>query len=220
MAALIRSVVMATLCLLLAGPCFAAGQQGISKGFGSVAWGEDVSKHPGFMKLRTDEGITYFVNLRERYEMKGYGKTTVFYGQAGDRLYAVHLRLSESTEFDRLASELRRLYGPGKKSAEDGLAVMRWKKGPVRIKLKQAQTGMKLSFYYQPVAITLPAAQQEAEPSARELSKLLPSGETPVTVPPGAVPPPQQVQEGIDVLKFLQQGGKMLKPAIRPGRSQ
>jgi hypothetical protein len=205
---------MVVLAVLLAVPCLGAAPQAITKGFGTVAWGEDVGKRQGFMKLRSDAGIDYFVNLRERYDMKGYGKPTVFYGQAGGRLYAVHLRLGDASGFDSLATELRKIYGKGKKDA-DGSQIA-WKAGPVRVKLKkEAASGMKLSFYYQPVAATLTAAQLGGELSADELARLLPAGETQMTDPAGAMPAKQADYVGIDVLKYLREGSKILKVDIR-----
>ena len=216
MAVLTRLLMMFALSALLATPCFAAQAKGIAQGFGTATWGEDVSKRQGFMKIRSDEGIDYFVSLRESYEMKGYGKPTVFYGQTGGKLYAVHLRLNDDTGYDRLVAELRKLYGPGKKTQEGDTSVVRWKAGPVLLKLKRDQaSGMKLSFYYQPVAATLPLALREAEPTSEDLARMLPSEEMQVKVPAGALPPKQEEYVGIDVLKFLRQGGTFIKQELK-----
>jgi len=210
-------MVVVVLVILLAVPCLGAAPQAITKGFGTVAWGEDVSKRQGFMKLRTDDGISYFVNLRESYEMKGFGKPTVFYGQSGGKLYAVHVRLKDASGYDDLAAELRKIYGAGKKAVEGDSSVIRWKKGPVRVKLKRDLAGgMKLAFYYQPVASTLSLTQREADLASDDLAKLLPSGETQVAAPvSGAVPPKQEEKVGIDVLKYLREGSTLLKVDTR-----
>lgn len=214
MAVLTRSMVMVALVVLLAVPCFGAAPKAITRGFATVTWGEDVGKRQGFVKLRTTDGIDYFVNLRERYDMKGYGKPTVFYGEAGGRLYAVHLRLGDAAGFDSLAAELRKIYGKGKK--DEGGSQLSWKVGPVRVKLKkEAPGGMKLSFYYQPVAATLSASQLAQDLTADELARLLPSGESQMTDPAGAMPGKQAEYVGIDVLKYLRQGSKLLKVDIR-----
>jgi len=213
-AVLMRSMVMVALAVLLAVPCLGAAPKSIAQGFATVAWGEDVSKRQGFMKLRTDDGIDYFVNLRERYDLKGYGKPTVFYGQAGGRLYAVHLRLGDASAFDSLAAELRKIYGPGKKGGDASMVM--WKVGPVRVKLKKdTAAGMKLSFYYQPVALTLGAGQRDIDLSAEDLARLLPSGEIPSVTPAGALPGKQEEYVGIDVLKYLRQGSQILKVKVR-----
>ncbi|MFP5222063.1 MAG: hypothetical protein ACLGSA_07220 [Acidobacteriota bacterium] len=215
MAGLIRCVLMILMVAVLAVPCLAAApakMSPITKGFGSAAWGEDVSRRKDFLKLRSDDGVDYFVNLRETYVMQGYGKPTVFYGQSGGRLYAAYLRLNEDASFDKLAGELSRLYGHGKKMTEGGSSVVRWKTGPVRVKLKKDPAGgVKLSFYYQPVAVTLSMVQREAEPASDELTRLLPSGLAPVQVPAGALPPKQEDYVGIDVLKYLREGSQLLK---------
>lgn len=225
MAGLMRCVLMFVMVAVLAVPCLAAPtvkMVPLSKGFGSASWGEDVSKRKDFLKLRSDDGVDYYVNLRETYDMQGYGKPTVFYGQSGGRLYAAHLRLKEDASFDKLAGELSRLYGPGKKMREGDTSVVRWKTGPVRVKLKKDPAGgVKLSFYYQPVAVTLSMIQREAEPVSDELTRLLPSGDTPMTVPAGALPPKQEDYVGIDVLKYLREGSQLLKldlPKTRPAQ--
>ena len=210
MAALLRILMLCAVSAVLAGPCFAAHPAGIAEGFGSVSWGADVSRLPGFMKLRSDQGIEYFVNLRERYEMKGYGKPTVYYGQVGGRLYAAHLLMKDASSRDGLMAEMDKLYGPGKKS--DG-GVVRWKAGPVRVKLSAGQAGeSKLSFYYLPVDATLPVILREAELDSQALASLLPPHEAPVMAPAGASAPKPEDYVGIDVLKFLRQGGQALKP--------
>jgi hypothetical protein len=212
-----RLLVMVSLMILLAVPCLGAAPQAITKGFGTVAWGEDVSKRQGFLKLRTDDGIDYFVSLRENYDMKGFGKPTVFYGMSGGKLYAVHLRLKDASGHDDLAAELRKIYGAGKKTVEGNSSVIRWKKGPVRVKLKKDQSGeMKLAFYYLPVASTLSLTQREADLASEDLAKLLPAGETQVSAPgSGSMPPKQDDKVGIDVLKYLREGSTLLKVDVR-----
>jgi len=208
---LLRVMMVLALSLALSVPAMAA-KNGIHKGFGSVAWSQDVSGVDGFMKLRSVDGIDYYVNLRDNFELKGFGKPTVYYGQAGSRLYAVHLRLKDDSGYDKLSSELTKLYGKGKKSRTGGVAVIRWKTGPVRVKLKKDEEGgMKLSFYYQPVAITLDAVQGDADPTASELARMLPADQTQVKVPAGAVPPKEPTYVGIDVLKYLKEGSELLK---------
>jgi len=212
-----RLMVMVALMVVLAVPCLGAAPQAITKGFGTVVWGEDVSKRPGFMKIRTDDGIEYFVSLREKYEMKGFGKPTVYYGLSGGKLYAVHLRLNDSAGYDDLTAELRKIYGAGKKAVEGDSAVIRWKRGPVRVKLKKDQAGgMKLAFYYLPVASTLSLTQREADLAADDLAKLMPAGEALVMEPgSGTKPPTKEDQVGIDVLKYLREGSTLLKVDVR-----
>ncbi|MBI4805366.1 MAG: hypothetical protein HY795_09035 [Desulfovibrio sp.] len=217
MAVMTRLMVMVALMVIYAVPCLGAAPQAITKGFGTVAWGEDVSKRQGFLKIRTDDGIDYFVSLRENYEMKGFGKPTVFYGLSGGKLYAVHLRLKDATGYDELTAELRKIYGPGKKAVEGDSTVIRWKKGPVRVKLKKDQAGgMKLAFYYLPVASSLSLTQREADLASEDLAQLLPAGEAQVTAPgSGAMPPKQEDKVGIDVLKYLREGSTLLKLDVR-----
>jgi hypothetical protein len=216
-AVMTRLMVMVALVVFLAVPCLGAASQAITKGFGTVAWGEDVSKRQGFMKLRTDDGIDYFVNLRESYEMKGFGKPTVFYGLSGGKLYAVHLRLKDASGYDDLTAELRKIYGAGKKAIEGDSSVIRWKKGPVRVKLKKDQAGeMKLAFYYLPVASTLSLTQREADLASDDLAKLMPAGEALVMEPSsGSKPPKQEDKVGIDVLKYLREGSTLMKVDVR-----
>ena len=220
-AMVIRLTMVLAVLLAMSGLGFAAAKDGaISKGFGVAAWGEDVGRRDGFMKLRSQDGIDYYVNMRERFVFKGYGKPTVYYGQAGGRLYAVHLRLKDDSGYDRMLAELVKLYGKPKVAKSDEGEVDSWRTGPVRVKLKRdADGGMKLSFYYQPVAVTLDAMQRDADPSAEELARMLPADSTQVLspVPPASGNKDQYV--GIDVLKYLREGEKLLKVDIPRLRS-
>lgn len=210
-----RLAMVLVLLLAMSGTCLAAAKGVLAEGFGAVAWGEDVGRRDGFMKLRSQDGIDYYVNLRERFEFKGYGKPTVFYGQAGGRLYAVHLRLKDGSGYDKLLAELRKIYGKGKLAKSDDGEVASWRTGPVRVKLKRDQDGaVKLSFYYQPVAVTLDALQADADPSAEDLARMLPPGTPQVKSPSSAAPASQEEYVGIDVLKYLREGEKLLKVDI------
>jgi len=209
---LIRFAMVSILALLLASPCLAVTKGGaITKGFGTVAWGENVQGREGFMKLRTVDGIDYFVNLRDRFELKGYGKPTVYYGQASGRLYAVLLQMSGDSGSKGIAEELTKLYGKAKRSHSGNTETLLWKTGPVRIKLKHGEGQMKLAFYYQPVLVTLPAAQRTADPSASALAKLLPPDDSQAALMPGVAPIKQPDAVGIDVLKYLKEGSQLLK---------
>ncbi|WP_243312057.1 hypothetical protein [Fundidesulfovibrio agrisoli] len=207
MVSMIR-VMVAALALLVAMPCLAATpQKPLSKGFGSVNWGEDISKKQGFMKLRTDEGVDYYIFLREQTRATGFGRPTVFYAQSGGRLYAVHLRLTDGSGYDALRLELEDIYGKGKVSGKS----VRWRVGPVRIKLSPDQGGtMKLSFY-NPTAARINAAKSEAEPSGSELAKLLPDDYLPIKGPNLGAPIKQPDDTGIDLLPYLRDGRKLLK---------
>lgn len=139
----------------------------IEKGFGGVAWGSDPAKAAGFVKLKTLEGVDYFVNLRERVELKGFAKPTVYYGAMGGRLYAVHLRLKEASAYAALKSRLSAVYGPGRQAREGEIRVIRWKAGTLLVKLKGEPEGQtKLSLYYRPVAAILPVYLRELEPGS------------------------------------------------------
>jgi hypothetical protein len=209
----IRLALTLALAVLFASPCFAQSQTPLAKGFGQAAWGDDLLKKPGFMKLRSSEGTDYFVNLRETYEMPGYGKPTAFYGQSRGRLFAVILRLKDGTDREKLLAELRQFHGPGKSSGGKGAPVTAWKAGQVRIKLKTDPGGaMKLGFYYMPLAGGKSLSAAVLDPLASDLDKLSaqPQLQSP---PPGAVPAAQAPKEAIDVLGYLRQGGKIIRPA-------
>lgn len=210
---LTRMMAVLTLVCLMAAPCLAAGgHKPLAKGFGVVSWGEDVSKRQGFMKLRTDGGVDYFINLREQTQATGFGKPTVFYGQVAGKLYAVHLRLTDGKGYDALKKELDAIYGPGKPDAGAPGKGASWKAGPVRIKLKTETGGtMKLSFYDKPLAAKLPVAQRNADPLGDELVKLLPEDYLPIKGPDMGAPIKQPDNTGIDLLPYLKEGKQLLK---------
>jgi len=212
-AGFLRATAIVAACVLFSSvACLAAKHPNLSKGFGEVSWGQDVSRVEGFMKLRSQDGVDYYVNLRERITMKGYGNPTAYYGQVGKRLYAVHLRLKDNQNFDLLKGDLDALYGKGKVSKDQASRVVRWKSGPVRLKLKDdGKSGMKLSFYYQPLASGLAAGLREADPMADDLDSLMPKDSAGVETPPGLTPPKQDPPVGIDLLPYLKEGSKLLK---------
>jgi len=186
--------------------------QGIAKGFGTTTWGEDLAKREGFLKLRSQEGVDYYVNLRERYDLAGSGKVTVYYGVVGGRLYAAHLRLGAGTDLSALAGELTRLYGKSKTTRQDGADTRRWKVGQVRVKLKGGASGEgRLSFYFQPVAAAEIAALREADYVGEDITTLLPKDAPDAKAPTGVMPKGQTDQVGIDVLRYLQDGSKLLR---------
>ncbi len=197
---LVRVLLVLGMVLGLSGQAFAAQGAAMEKGAGGVAWGADPAQTPGFMKLKSLDGIDYFVNLRERMEVKGFSKPTVFYGALNGHLFVVHLRLKESA-FDALKTQLTGVYGRGKQGGEEGGRVIRWKAGPLKVKLKEdAETGTKLSFYSQPVLASQAKAGREPEPS-QELVNLLAKDAGPVTPNKPAEP-----VEAINVINLLKKG--------------
>jgi len=209
----IRLALAAAITALCATAALAAPKaQGIAKGFGATTWGEDLAKREGFMKLRTQDGVDYYVSLRERYELAGSGKVTVYYGVVSGRLYAAHLRLGAGADMKALTAELSKLYGKPKSSLQEGATVSRWKVGQVRVKLKAPQDGEgKLSFYFQPVAAAQIAALREADFVGEDITTLLPKDAQGVKGPTGVMPKGPADQVGIDVLRYLQDGSKLLR---------
>lgn len=209
----IRLALTLALVILINAPCLAQSQTPLAKGFGQAAWGDDLLKKPGFMKLRSSEGADYFVNLRETYEMPGYGKPTAYYGQSRGRLFAVILRLKDGTDREKLLAELRQFHGKGKLSGGKDSSVVAWKAGQVRIKLKTDPGGaMKLGFYYMPLAGGKSLSAGVLDPLASDLDKLSPQSVA-QSPPLGVVPAAQDPKEAIDVLNYMRQGGKIIRPA-------
>ena len=201
---LVRVLLVLGVVLGMSGQALAAPVAAIDKGIGGVAWGAYPAKTQGFMKLKTLDGMDYFVNLRERLTIRGFAKPTVFYGALDGRLYAAHLRLKESGAYPALKAQLTAVYGPGKQKREDGGKVTRWKAGHVRVKLKLDAGGeTKLSFYYQPVAVTLAKGAREADPG-QDLVNLLAKDGGPAD-PSGKAGEPA---EGVDLMSLLKKVGQ------------
>ena len=197
---IVRVLLVLGMVLGMGGQAFAAQSSAMEKGAGGVAWGADPAQAPGFMKLKSLDGIDYFVNLRERMEVKGFPRATVFYGALDGRLFVVHLRLKEAA-FDALKTQLSGVYGRGKQSGEEGGRVIRWKSGTLKVKLKEdSETGTKLSFYSQPVLASRARVGREPEPS-QELLNLLAKDGGPVA--PGK---PAEPVEAINVINLLKKG--------------
>ena len=181
-----------------------AGGYPLAVGIGNLAWGSELSRVKGFLKLKSADGIEYYVNLRSTAQFAGYKNPTLFYGTVDGKLYAVHIRL-ENLAYDKLRADLTRAYGPGKVIREPEGEVVSWKVGHVRIKLKSpAGSEIKLSAYYRPLAARMEVGKAYVDPgSSEELARLLPQGEgspkeVGVQQPGGAEP-----AAGIDVGKFL-----------------
>lgn len=199
---LVRVFLVLGVVLGLTGQATAAPVAPIDKGAGGVLWGGDPATAPGFMKLKTLDGIDYFVNLRERLEIKGFAKPTVFYGVVDGKLFAVHLRMKESAAYDTLKAQLAAAYGPGKQSRVDGGRMTRWKAGKLRVKLKyDAEGETKLSFYYQPVVVTQGSAARESEHN-QELMRQLSKSSGPAAAPVKLEEP----VEAIDLMNILKKG--------------
>jgi hypothetical protein len=189
----------------------------VSKGFGDAAWGSDVSKRPGFMKLKSMDGVDYYVNLRERVEVKNFEQPTIFYAALGGKLYAVHLRLKGAGAYDALHQDLAQTFGPGRQQGEGNTTVTRWRAGPLKMKLKAASQGeVKLSFYYQPIAAKQSVSLREIEPGPSEdLLKMMPPGENQLKEV-GSQPGTRKEQAGgIDLVKLLRVEGATISRPIR-----
>ncbi|GAB6037263.1 hypothetical protein JCM15519_18220 [Fundidesulfovibrio butyratiphilus] len=181
-----------------------SGGYALSVGIGNLTWGSELSKVKGFLKLKSADGIEYYVNLRSTAQFAGYKNPTLFYATVDGKLYAVHIRL-ENAAYDKLRSDLTRAYGPGKMIREPEGEVMSWKVGHVRLKLKSpAGPEIKLSAYYRPLAARLAVGKAYGDPgSSEELARLLPQGDNvqkEVGVQPSGAKEPAA---GIDVGRFL-----------------
>lgn len=183
-------------------------EMGVSKGFGDAPWGSDVSKRPGFVKIKSLDGVDYFVNLRERVEVKDFERPTIFYGAVGGKLYAVHLRLKDAAAYDALRKDMSQAFGPGRQENLKDARQTRWRTGSLKVKLKAASRGeVKLSFYYQPIATKQAVNLRDVEPGPSEdLLKLMPAGENPLLAPPGQSGPQKDYSGAIDLRQLLRMG--------------
>lgn len=140
-------------CIMLGGTALA----GRSDGFAGTAFGTPLANLPSFMTLKKDGDVTYAVNLKERYRLNGQAPLVV-YGFASGKLFAAYVRLDGLIERDAMAKRLTAECGKPVAAEDAGVAVLRWRKGKVKIKLKaNAATGsLKLAYYS--AAVPGPAA--------------------------------------------------------------
>ena len=131
-------------CIMLGGTA-TAGQ---TDGFAGTAFGTPLAALPSFMPLKKDGSVTYAVNLKERYRVNNQAPVVV-YGFASGKLFAAYVRLDGLIERDAMAKRLTAEFGKPVAAADDGAAVLRWRKGKVKVKLKaNAATGsLKLAYY-------------------------------------------------------------------------
>ncbi|GFK95487.1 hypothetical protein NNJEOMEG_03352 [Fundidesulfovibrio magnetotacticus] len=189
----------------------AAKAQALARGFGQAAWGEDLSRREGFLKLRSQDGVDYAVYLRENFQLGG-AKATVYYASAGGRFYAAHVRLPAGSDLKALSVDLTKLFGASKSSRQDGMPLHQWKTGKVRVKLKELPGGeARLSFYHQSAAGPLTAALRDADLPAGDLPAPVAGDVAGVKSPSPGMPKPQPDQVPIDVLYYLKEGSQLLR---------
>ncbi|MFP5258692.1 MAG: hypothetical protein ACLGQH_06680 [Acidobacteriota bacterium] len=131
-------------CVLMAGTAMARQLDG----FSGTAFGTPLAALPSFLTLKKDGNATYAVNLNEGYRLDGRAPV-VIYGFATGKLFAAYVRLDGVIDRNAMVQRLTAEYGKPSTAMDDGVEVLRWRKGKVKVKLKfNAATGsLKLGAY-------------------------------------------------------------------------
>ena len=131
-------------CVMLGGPAMARQPEG----FAGTAFGTPLATLPSFMTIKKDGDVTYAVNLNERYRLNGRAPVVVYAFAAG-KFFAAYVRLDGLIGRDAMVKRLVAEFGKPSIAMDNGVAVARWRKGKMKVKLKaNAATGsLKLGYY-------------------------------------------------------------------------
>lgn len=131
-------------CLMQGGPAMARQPNG----FAGTAFGTPLTALPTFMTLKKNGTVTYAVNLEERYRLNGHAPVVV-YGFVAGKLFAAYVRLDGLIDRAAMVKRLESQFGKPSVTKDDGVTVLRWRKGKVKVKLKSnpATGSLKLGYY-------------------------------------------------------------------------
>ncbi|EHJ48148.1 hypothetical protein DFW101_2142 [Solidesulfovibrio carbinoliphilus subsp. oakridgensis] len=149
----------------------AAAEARQAEGFGGLPFGSERAKLGSFMTLKTVGDVEYAVNLNERYRINGQAPA-VFYGFAGGRLFAAYVRLDGLVSRDEMARRLSADFGKPAVAVENGVEVLRWRRGDLKVKLKYDPAAGTLKLGYYSLVYGGPAAKALADPESAHFDEI------------------------------------------------
>lgn len=127
----------------------------LEKGFQDVPWGADVAKIPGLEKIGVKNMAEFYIDRSKSYAVNGVAVPRVIFGVTAGKVFSVYIDLPSQAAFDTIKASLEQKYGVEKSRQDGPTTVWSWRKGEVRVKLKQEgdkADGRKLALYYEPLA--------------------------------------------------------------------
>ncbi|MCA1986863.1 MAG: hypothetical protein LDL27_10370 [Desulfovibrio sp.] len=125
----------------------------LEQGFQDIPWGADIAGFPNLERIGVKNMAEFYSDPSRSYVVGGVAVTRVVYGVTKGKVFAVYVDLPSQEAFDSLRTSLEKQLGVDKSRLDGATTVWSWRKGPVRVKLKQEQTGArKLALYYEPLA--------------------------------------------------------------------
>jgi len=130
-----------------------------------VKWGTDIAALKNFEKLWQKDSVSFYLNPGVNHTIYEIQVPEVVYGFYSGKFFAAYAKIDDPAVFSRLKSELTAEYGDPRitQTMKNEQRIFSWKKGNIKIKLKQNQQDgkMKLAFYYMPLSETVNEARQE-----------------------------------------------------------
>lgn len=128
----------------------------LKDGFFDIPWKTKLSQLPGFIKVRENLNVSYFVNPKRVYDINDIKISDVVYGSYMDQFFAVYVNIETIEVFSQLRRHMNQSYGLPRitREAASEQTTYQWKHQQTKIKLKiyENRNNMKLAFYYAPLS--------------------------------------------------------------------
>ena len=138
----------------------------LNDGFFDIPWGGYVTDLKGFEELGKKMEVTFYVKPDRAYQINDIDIANVVYGFYADRFFAVYISVEGIDVFGHLRKYITQKYGSPRMKLESNpqQTIYSWRHQRVKIKMKhrEIEGRMKLSFYYTPIAGKANRAQAEA----------------------------------------------------------
>jgi len=140
--------------------------QGLQEGFSGIRWGTPIDDLKQLQPVGSKDAVDYYVNPTVIHKFAGIEIPHVVFGFHDGRFFVAYAHIDTLEVFAQMKSQLQADYGIPlvKYLSESGEpSEYRWKKDPLKLKLKvQKYTRkMKLGIYYTPISKMVSESQQE-----------------------------------------------------------
>lgn len=133
--------------------------------FLGLSWGADLREQDGFSLLYQKGELRYYVNPDNVHEINGFEIPRIVYGTYQHRLFAAYLEIDSPAVFNEIKNYMESRYGFPKTSwsVAANRTTHKWKYKQIKMKLKssEADSRMKLAFYYSPISKQVNEAEAE-----------------------------------------------------------
>ena len=150
---LLAVLALALLCMPMPAAAAAHKALPLEQGFQEIPWGADIARFPTLEKIGVKNMAEFYVDRSKAYVVGGVAVQRVVYGATKGKVFAVYVDIPSQEAFDSLKVSLEKQLGVDKSRQDGPATVWSWRKGPVRVKLKQEPgQASKLALYYEPLA--------------------------------------------------------------------